>query len=76
MKWFTLRLQENNTTIHLKSFEYIKTFLRTLDEKSLKMSDWEASAFLPSIVIKVVNCYLVDIYFDKTNRYKIISFIH
>ena len=53
LRWFTLRFYDKNTTVHIKSLEYLKSLFEKLIENDYRMSEYEASAFLPHLMIKV-----------------------
>ncbi|TIA75270.1 hypothetical protein E3P91_00530 [Wallemia ichthyophaga] len=52
LKYVTLRLFDNNTSIILRTLEVIELTLRVLDEVNAQLTDYEANAFLPSLIIK------------------------
>lgn len=53
LRWYTIRFYDNNTTIHLKSFEYLHNLFRKVQQAGLNLSDYEALAFLPHLIIKI-----------------------
>lgn len=53
LKYVTLRLFDNNTSILLKTLEVIELTLRVVDEVNAQLTDYEANAFLPTLIVKV-----------------------
>lgn len=53
LKYVTLRLFDNNTSILLRTLEVIELTLRVVDEVNAQLTDYEANAFLPTLIIKV-----------------------
>ncbi len=55
LRWITLRFFDTNTTVNLKCLEFLSALFKmllTVDE--YRMSDYEANAFLPYLVNKVM----------------------
>lgn len=53
LKWFTLRFTETNTSVHVKSIDYLQQLFTMLAADDYSLSDVEANAFCPSVVAKV-----------------------
>ncbi|KAJ8023557.1 Cytoskeleton-associated protein 5 [Holothuria leucospilota] len=53
LKWFTLRFTETNTSVHVKSIDYLQQLFTMLAADDYSLSDVEANAFCPSLVAKV-----------------------
>ncbi len=55
LRWITLRFFDTNTTVNMKCLEFLSALFKmllTVDE--YRMSDYEANAFLPYLVNKVI----------------------
>ena len=53
LRWVTLRFFDTNTTMNLKCLELLHVLFGGLVESGYRMSDYEASSFLPYLVQKV-----------------------
>ena len=53
LRWFTLKFYDKNTTVHIKSLEYIKSLFDKLIENDYRMTDYEVQAFVPHLITKV-----------------------
>nr|XP_018670649.1 cytoskeleton-associated protein 5-like [Ciona intestinalis] len=53
LRWLTLRFYDKNTTVHIKTLEYIKSLFDKLIEGNYRMPEYEVSAFLPHLIIKI-----------------------
>ncbi len=53
LKWMTLRFFDTNTSVLLKSIEYMQILFAMLAEEDYHMQELEASAFIPYLVNKV-----------------------
>ncbi|TIC50770.1 ARM repeat-containing protein [Wallemia mellicola] len=52
LKYVTLRLFDNNTSILLRTLEVIESTLKVVDEVNAQLTDYEANAFLPTLIVK------------------------
>jgi cytoskeleton-associated protein 5 len=50
LKYLTIRLFDSNTTVLIKTFDLIEHVLGLIDEANLRLSETEATAFLPHFV--------------------------
>ena len=53
LHWVTLRFSETNTTVNLKCLEFVQALFHMLIQQTFRMSDYEAGAFLPYLILKV-----------------------
>uniref|UniRef100_H2Z395 TOG domain-containing protein n=1 Tax=Ciona savignyi TaxID=51511 RepID=H2Z395_CIOSA len=53
LRWLTLRFYDKNTTVHIKTLEYIKSLFDKLIQSNYRMTEYEVSAFLPHLIIKI-----------------------
>nr|XP_039262114.1 cytoskeleton-associated protein 5-like [Styela clava] len=53
LRWLTLRFYEKNTTVHMKCLEYVKSVFVKLDSFDLRITDYEAYAFIPHLITKI-----------------------
>uniref|UniRef100_UPI00358F8D0F LOW QUALITY PROTEIN: cytoskeleton-associated protein 5-like n=1 Tax=Myxine glutinosa TaxID=7769 RepID=UPI00358F8D0F len=53
VKWLTLRFFESNTTILMRTLEYLKLLFLALGSANYHLLDYEAQAFVPYLVLKV-----------------------
>ncbi|CAK8693087.1 unnamed protein product [Clavelina lepadiformis] len=53
LRWFTLKFYDKNTTVHIKSLEYIKSLFDKLIENDYRMTDYEVHAFVPHLITKI-----------------------
>lgn len=58
LKWFTLRFFDTNTSVLMKALEFLKLLFTMLSRKNYQLSDYEASSFIPYLILKVIYCYL------------------
>uniref|UniRef100_A0A674F663 Cytoskeleton associated protein 5 n=1 Tax=Salmo trutta TaxID=8032 RepID=A0A674F663_SALTR len=53
LKWFTLRFFETNSTVLMKVLEYLKQLFPTLSRENYHLNEYEASSFIPYLILKV-----------------------
>ncbi|KAK7117441.1 hypothetical protein R3I94_022874 [Phoxinus phoxinus] len=53
LKWFTLRFFDTNTSVLMKVLEFLKLLFIMLSRKNYQLSDYEASSFIPYLILKV-----------------------
>uniref|UniRef100_H3CGY6 Cytoskeleton associated protein 5 n=1 Tax=Tetraodon nigroviridis TaxID=99883 RepID=H3CGY6_TETNG len=53
LKWFTLRFFDTNTTVLMKVLEYLKLLFAMLNRENYHLSEYEASSFVPYLILKV-----------------------
>ena len=53
LKWFTLRFFDTNTTVLMKVLEYLKLLFSMLSAQGFHLSEYEASSFIPYLILKV-----------------------
>ena len=53
LRWVTLRFFDTNTTVNMKCLEFLHVLFESLVEGGYRMSDYEATSFLPYLVQKV-----------------------
>ena len=53
LRWVTLKFFDTNTTVNMKCLELLQNLFQFLTSSSYKLTDYEAGAFLPYLVIKV-----------------------
>jgi cytoskeleton-associated protein 5 len=53
LKWITLRFFDTNTTVLVKCLEFLQSTFSFLTDSDYQLQDFEASAFLPYLVLKV-----------------------
>ncbi len=53
LKWFTLRFFDTNTTVLMKALEFLKLLFTMLSRKNYQFNDYEASSFIPYLILKV-----------------------
>uniref|UniRef100_A0A8C1WNV6 Cytoskeleton associated protein 5 n=1 Tax=Cyprinus carpio TaxID=7962 RepID=A0A8C1WNV6_CYPCA len=53
LKWFTLRFFDTNTSVLMKALEFLKLLFTMLSRKNYQLSDYEASSFIPYLILKV-----------------------
>ena len=53
LKWCTLRFFDTNTTVLIKCLEFLELYFTLLANEQFKMSEYEASSFLPYLIQKV-----------------------
>ena len=53
LRWTTLRFFDTNTSVTLKCLEYLQSLFGNLVNADYRMSDYEAYAFIPYLVLKV-----------------------
>ena len=56
LRWTTLRFFDTNTSVTLKCLEYLQSLFANLVIADYRMSDYEAYAFIPYLVLKVCIC--------------------
>ena len=62
LRWVTLRFFETNTTVNLKCLEFLQAAFKMLvQDDNYRMSDYEANAFLPYLVNKVISVCVVNL---------------
>nr|WAW84822.1 CKAP5/XMAP215 [Halisarca dujardinii] len=52
LKWITLRFCDTNTTVNLKCLEFLAALFSLLITERYRLSEYEASSFLPFLIIK------------------------
>jgi len=53
LKWFTLRFFETNPSMLNKALEYLSSLFSVLGEEGYNLTDNEANAFVPYLILKV-----------------------
>uniref|UniRef100_A0A673JVG3 TOG domain-containing protein n=1 Tax=Sinocyclocheilus rhinocerous TaxID=307959 RepID=A0A673JVG3_9TELE len=53
LKWFTLRFFDTNTSVLMKALEFLKLLFIMLSRKNYQLNDYEASSFIPYLILKV-----------------------
>ncbi|XP_072518967.1 cytoskeleton-associated protein 5 isoform X2 [Salminus brasiliensis] len=53
LKWFTLRFFDTNTSILMKAMEFLKLLFTMLSRENYHLSEYEASSFIPYLILKV-----------------------
>lgn len=53
LKWFTLRFFDTNTSVLMKALEFLKLLFTMLSKKNYQLNDYEASSFIPYLILKV-----------------------
>ena len=53
LRWTTLRFFDTNTSVTLKCLEFLQSLFANLVAADYRMSDYEAYAFIPYLVLKV-----------------------
>ncbi|XP_034051282.1 cytoskeleton-associated protein 5-like [Thalassophryne amazonica] len=53
LKWFTLRFFDTNTSVLMKALEFLKLLFLSLIKQDYQLSDFEANAFLPYLILKM-----------------------
>ncbi|XP_051545492.1 cytoskeleton-associated protein 5-like isoform X2 [Myxocyprinus asiaticus] len=53
LKWFTLRFFDTNTSVLMKVLEFLKLLFTMLSRKNYQLNDYEASSFIPYLILKV-----------------------
>lgn len=53
LKWFTLRFFDTNTTVLMKVLEYLKLLFAMLNRENYHLTEYEANAFVPYLILKV-----------------------
>ncbi|XP_031420118.1 cytoskeleton-associated protein 5 isoform X2 [Clupea harengus] len=53
LKWFTLRFFDTNTSVIMKALEFLKLLFTMLRREDYHLSDYEASSFIPYLILKV-----------------------
>uniref|UniRef100_A0A8C0YBG1 Cytoskeleton associated protein 5 n=1 Tax=Cyprinus carpio carpio TaxID=630221 RepID=A0A8C0YBG1_CYPCA len=53
LKWFTLRFFDTNTSVLMKALEFLKLLFTMLSRKNYQLNDYEASSFIPYLILKV-----------------------
>lgn len=53
LKWFTLRFFDTNTSVIMKTLEFLKLLFTMLSRKNYQLNDYEASSFIPYLILKV-----------------------
>lgn len=57
LKWFTLRFFDTNTSVIMKTLEFLKLLFTMLSRKNYQLNDYEASSFIPYLILKVEFIY-------------------
>uniref|UniRef100_A0A8D0L3G1 Cytoskeleton associated protein 5 n=1 Tax=Sphenodon punctatus TaxID=8508 RepID=A0A8D0L3G1_SPHPU len=53
LKWLTLRFFDTNTSVLMKSLEYLKLLFNLLSQEEYHLTENEASSFIPYLILKV-----------------------
>ena len=53
LKWFTLRFFDTNTSVLMKALEFLKLLFPLLSQQDYRLSELEATAFIPYLILKV-----------------------
>ncbi|XP_058162245.1 cytoskeleton-associated protein 5 [Dasypus novemcinctus] len=53
LKWLTLRFFDTNTSVLMKTLEYLKLLFTLLSEEEYHLTENEASSFIPYLILKV-----------------------
>uniref|UniRef100_A0A4W4GEF8 TOG domain-containing protein n=1 Tax=Electrophorus electricus TaxID=8005 RepID=A0A4W4GEF8_ELEEL len=53
LKWFTLRFFDTNTSVLMKAMEFLKLLFTMLSREDYHLSEYEASSFIPYLILKV-----------------------
>uniref|UniRef100_A0A8C2TR84 Cytoskeleton associated protein 5 n=1 Tax=Coturnix japonica TaxID=93934 RepID=A0A8C2TR84_COTJA len=53
LKWLTLRFFDTNTSVLMKTLEYLKLLFNMLSQEEYHLTENEASSFIPYLIIKV-----------------------
>ncbi|XP_026802210.3 cytoskeleton-associated protein 5 isoform X5 [Pangasianodon hypophthalmus] len=53
LKWFTLRFFDTNTSVLMKAMEFLKLLFTMLSRENYHLSEYEASSFIPYLILKV-----------------------
>ncbi|TSQ92631.1 Cytoskeleton-associated protein 5 [Bagarius yarrelli] len=53
LKWFTLRFFDTNTSVLMKAMEFLKLLFTMLSRENHHLSEYEASSFIPYLILKV-----------------------
>ena len=53
LKWFTLRFFDTNTSVLMKALELLKLLFLSLSQQDYHLSELEANAFIPYLILKV-----------------------
>jgi len=53
LRWFSLRFFDTNTTVLLKSLEFLEALFDMLSAEGYRLSEYEGSAFVPYLILKI-----------------------
>lgn len=53
LKWLTLRFFDTNTSVLMKTLEYLKLLFNLLSQEEYHLTENEASSFIPYLILKV-----------------------
>uniref|UniRef100_A0A8C5C053 Cytoskeleton-associated protein 5-like n=1 Tax=Gadus morhua TaxID=8049 RepID=A0A8C5C053_GADMO len=53
LKWFTLRFFDTNTSVLMKALEFLKLLFPLLSQQDYRLSELEATAFIPYLILKM-----------------------
>ncbi|XP_076003140.1 cytoskeleton-associated protein 5-like isoform X2 [Genypterus blacodes] len=53
LKWFTVRFFDTNTSVLMKCLEFVKLLFHMLSNQDYQLSDLEANAFIPFLILKM-----------------------
>ncbi|XP_065070567.1 cytoskeleton-associated protein 5-like isoform X2 [Rhopilema esculentum] len=53
LRWFTLRFFDTNTSVLLKSLEFLESLFDILAEENHNLSEFEGSSFVPYLILKI-----------------------
>ena len=71
LRWFTLRFFDTNTTVLLKSLEFLESLFDMLSEENYNLSEYEGSAFVPYLVLKVSSQAIATMHFNLLNDFEL-----
>ena len=60
LKYLTIRFFDTNTTVIMKTLQYIKAVFTVMADEDLSLREHEASSFIPYLILKVSNKYLAE----------------
>ena len=59
LRWFTLRFFDTKTIVLIKSLECLDSILDMLHEENYRLLEYEGSAFVPYLILKVSPLYVL-----------------
>ena len=72
LRWVTLKFFDTNTTVNIKCLELLHVLFQTLTSVEYRMNDYEAGAFLPYLVIKVIVLYYLHAYHMTFDLFRLV----